>query len=940
MVKRVGDRLYALSAIGGLSIVDIANPNDLKLLGRFRATATPFEMYVKDEVAFVLYNGFGVYEFDDAAQQFTYYQTSYVLAIDVSDPKRLAETQRFEIPGYISDSRLVGDALYVVAYDDAYCYSCGNTPQTHVMSLNVSDPTNIVKVDEVNFEEREGYGGWGRSLSGNDQRLYMGGPRYGVGTEPEGSTIQVIDISDPSGDMQAGATLEVAGQINSRWQMDEYEGVLRVVSQPLSFTQASVPAVETFEIVSSAELALLGSIDLVLPEPETLRAVRFDGSRAYAITFRETDPLFTIDLSDPAHPVQAGELEMPGWVYHMEPRGDRLIGLGYDQGNAGGSLTLSLFDVSELGAPTMIDRVNFGGDWGSFSEDQNRIHKSFQVLDEAGLVLIPYSGHDFDQCAGASSYRSGVQLVDFSADDLALAGVAEVRGQARRAFLHEERLLTMSDERVETFDISDRNTPESTSHVELAQIVNQLEVAGDTIVRVGTSQWSAQRGLEVSVSNLEDLVALEPGVTVTFDDINTVDCSGESYLNGVFASDDRVYFHYTKNQYADLTKGMRIKVLDVADPTDPEVVADVDVDYIPPELRYATVPGMVHSGSASLALGNALVFTNHNITYNDLGFIVKNEPTLDVLDFNDANKPKRKSIPMPPSLGATGLVASGNVIATSHFEAVADDVDAVRFYLDRVDVSEPSDPVVLDSLNIPGSLLTYDDRSKRALTLDYRYATFENISPAQCYEEEFGAFVASDPSLVDYETGRGPCTALRLELHLVDVSGKRARIVDSHELAKGTTIRVVALGDDRAFLGIGTASGGYLPMGPVSELPRPAPWGGIGVGVPYYRYSAKMGSATVLVASGLDQDSLKVASVDVATSDTFYGFSSILAKGKKAVIAAGWQNQMSVVDATDASEPVSTFIEVPAGVQDLDLVGDTVVAALGPAGVQTLVLGD
>ena len=77
--------------------------------------------------------------------------------------------------------------------------------------------------------------------------------------------------------------------------------------------------------------------------------MRFDGPRGYAITAERKDPLFTIDLSNPALPKQAGELEMPGWIFHMEPRGDRLIGFGYDDTDASqANLAVSLFDVSDL----------------------------------------------------------------------------------------------------------------------------------------------------------------------------------------------------------------------------------------------------------------------------------------------------------------------------------------------------------------------------------------------------------------------------------------------------------------------------------------------------------------------------------------------------------------------------------------------------------------
>ncbi len=92
------------------------------------------------------------------------------------------------------------------------------------MSLDVSDPQNVSKVDQLEFEDRLDEYSWGRSLSGNDQRLYIAGPRYGSGVEPEGSIIQVVDIADASGDMKEGASLEVAGQINSRWQNGRIRG--------------------------------------------------------------------------------------------------------------------------------------------------------------------------------------------------------------------------------------------------------------------------------------------------------------------------------------------------------------------------------------------------------------------------------------------------------------------------------------------------------------------------------------------------------------------------------------------------------------------------------------------------------------------------------------------------------------------------------------------
>jgi hypothetical protein len=73
--------------------------------------------------------------------------------------------------------------------------------------------------------------------------------------------------------------------------------------------------------------------------------------------------------------------------------------------------------------------------------------------------------------------------------------------------------------------------------------------------------------------------------------------------------------------------------------------------------------------------------------------------------------------------------------------------------------------------------------------------------------------------------------------------------------------------------------------------------------------------------------------------DGSFGISGLVAKGQRAVVAAGWQGKMSVIDASDASAPLVTgSIQLPSYVSDLDLVGDTAVAALGPAGVQTISL--
>ena len=297
-----------------------------------------------------------------------------------------------------------------------------------------------------------------------------------------------------------------------------------------------------------------------------------------------------------------------------------------------------------------------------------------------------------------------MQLIDWADDSLGLRGIAPSRGQSRRAFIHDERLLTMSNERLEAFDISDRDEPVSTSVVDLAQIVNQLATVGDTVVRVGDDWW--QSALQVTVSSLDDLLAFEPGVGVELPNINHYDCYAESWLDSLLSGGDNVYFLYN---YADWSQAeskeeAKVLTLDVSDPTDPQIAGDTALGFRPSYGR-AYVPGMVHNGVASVAVGKSLVFAEHDVEYNDLGFITKSDYTLEVVDFSDPSSPEQASVTMPDSLGSTGLLVSGSLVASSHFEPSPTDPDNVRFYLDRLDVSDPGAPELLDPVNVPGSLL-------------------------------------------------------------------------------------------------------------------------------------------------------------------------------------------------------------------------------------------
>lgn len=499
VVRVEGDRLFALSRTSGLAIVDVTPGKKLSLEGKARLSGVPFEMYKRGDVVLAMStqavgrDGAIVAAAGDApatgsggaaSAPVDESLGSLVTAIDTSDPRAPRSIAMFPITGHVADSRIVGDVLYVLTYENGQCYKCAGGAKTVLTSFDVSDPAKIHEINHDTFEAE--YAGpttatgaaWKRSMVATDSHIYVGGLGAAKGGVKSEGVVDVVDISDATGHFARGPRLAVAGPILSRWQMDESGGVLRVISQRGAASTTigtDVPTIQTFDAKGS--YASIAQIGIRLPRQELLRTVRFDGPRGYAITFNQTDPLFVLDLSDPAAPAQLGELEMPGWVFHIEPHGDRLLGLGVDSRSAKGALNVSLFDVKDGMHPKMLGRVAFGSQMGQdranidyqLPEDQDRIQKAFKVLDD-GLVVVPYASARNSCGAYAADGLGGLQLIDWRGDKLVDGGLLRMAGSPRRAFVSGQDILGVSDSAVVRFD---RSTHLESSSVTIGQCRSQ-----------------------------------------------------------------------------------------------------------------------------------------------------------------------------------------------------------------------------------------------------------------------------------------------------------------------------------------------------------------------------------------------------------------------------------------------------------------------------------
>ena len=210
--------------------------------------------------------------------------------------------------------------------------------------------------------------------------------------------IHKFDISDPKSTRYV-ASGRVDGFMLSQWSMSEYEGNLRVAttSSP-DWWWGAVEDSESFVTVfeeDGGELKQIGQVG-GLGKGERIYSVRFIDEIGYVVTFRQTDPLYTIDLEDPTDPKVVGELKILGYSAYLHPVGDGLLlGVGQDATEEGRTLgtQISLFDVSDPANPTRIQNYTFDNGYSSVEWD----HRAFLHWEQTGLTVIPVSAWSWDE---------------------------------------------------------------------------------------------------------------------------------------------------------------------------------------------------------------------------------------------------------------------------------------------------------------------------------------------------------------------------------------------------------------------------------------------------------------------------------------------------------------------------------------------------------------
>jgi len=214
----------------------------------------------------------------------------------------------------------------------------------------------------------------------------------------------------------------VEGVVNDQFSIDEREGVIRVATTRTTYEQQGavdiwIPPV-THNLVSTLRLTE-GELEVIgttpdLAEGEQIFSARFLGDLGYIVTFRQVDPLFAIDLSDPENPTVLGELKIPGFSDYMHPLGgNHLLTIGRDideQTQRDNGTALQIFDVSDPANPRLAHKSLVGEGYSQ----ANHNHKAFNFYAgeraDAGMLAFPFVSYEGD-------FSSTLELWDVSAED-------------------------------------------------------------------------------------------------------------------------------------------------------------------------------------------------------------------------------------------------------------------------------------------------------------------------------------------------------------------------------------------------------------------------------------------------------------------------------------------------------------------------------------------
>lgn len=393
IVKTDGTYIYAMDSKGNIRIVEAGT---MKQTGEISAPGSAggetVEMYVDGDVLQVIWTGYDFVTTQDEVElsgtqssitriyHTVSIQRTNVTTYDISDRSNPIKSGSYKQDGAYLTSRKNGEYLYIFT---SYMPQATDTVQTKEYYYYVPrSGTQYLPCDSIYLPGKDRGGTYdGRStlvtaavkntepsvpsdriaiVSGAETFYVSEGNIYVANSvwDNDSQNTDIVRFGYKDGKFSPGNYGRVPGSLNNNFSMDEYQGNLRVVTtddepETANWDGEEISVESTISnglYVLDRKLNIIGKIDR-LAKGERIESARFLGDTGYFVTYRNMDPLFSVDLSDPENPKILGELKITGFSEYLHFYGkDKLLGLGWETDpNTGETkgLKCSMFDLSD-----------------------------------------------------------------------------------------------------------------------------------------------------------------------------------------------------------------------------------------------------------------------------------------------------------------------------------------------------------------------------------------------------------------------------------------------------------------------------------------------------------------------------------------------------------------------------------------------------------------
>ncbi len=504
IVKTDGDYIYYVAN----NKVYIAGANKLDLLSTIDITENreerfyPTEIFINKDKLVVLGTHY-IYEYEENILKEEYYDYGYysssksrtkVMVYNMDDKKDLKLEREVALDGNYVQARMIDDNVYFISRKSIRYYRTMKDVELLPVVWDSVVGTKDIVIDcnriiyfpenktntymmvggfNINSNEEmcvETFYGAGNEVYASENNLYITKQIYDNDLTDRKTTIYKFNLDN--GTLKLDTTGEVKGFLNNQFSMDEYEGNLRLattvyideeVRKELKDTRTGAISVVIDNqritannlYVLNEKLEVIGKIE-DLAKDEKIYSARFVGDKGYVVTFKQIDPLFVIDLSNPNNPEVKGALKIPGYSSYLHPYDDNhIIGIGYNtKTNKYGNTTntnmkMAMFDVSDLENPKEIFSVDIGDEKGYVSSDISYNHKALFYNKTKNLIGFPL--RESSQ-SGIVIYK--INLENGSFDDYGkIMYTNRYSDEIQRMIYIKDVLYTLSRDEIESFDL-------------------------------------------------------------------------------------------------------------------------------------------------------------------------------------------------------------------------------------------------------------------------------------------------------------------------------------------------------------------------------------------------------------------------------------------------------------------------------------------------------